>query len=177
MRIRSALPADARELALLGERLWRESYTGLIPALDLELYLAETFGLSQQAAELADPACTTLVIDVDGALLGYAWLRACGPEVEKAVFRFSKPLEVARFYVDRSLHGLGAAMSLMAAVLACATAGGHDGAWVQVWEQNPRAIRFYAKAGFMDIGETTFPVGDRMYRDRLMVHILAAHEV
>ena len=44
MVIRSALPADAQDLAILGERLWRETYTGLIPESNLELHLAETFG-------------------------------------------------------------------------------------------------------------------------------------
>ncbi len=169
MVIRVALPGDAQELALLGERLWRKTYGGLIPARDLESYLAEAFGLERQAAELVDPACRTLVIEADGHLLGYAWLRACAPELGKKALTCSKPLEVARFYVDSSLHGTGAAQSLMGAVLAHAASVGHDLLWLQVWEQNPRALRFYAKAGFMDAGETVFLVGSRSYRDRLLV--------
>ncbi len=174
MLIRTALPADAQNLALLGERLWRATYTGLIPETSLEPYLAATFGPVQQAGELADPACTTLVIEGGDTFLGYAWLRAGGPEVEDASCPFARPLEVARFYVDRSRHGTGAAQALMAAVFAYAAAAGHDGVWLQVWEQNPRAIRFYAKAGFMDAGGTTFHVGDQAYRDRLLVHALTA---
>jgi GNAT superfamily N-acetyltransferase len=169
MRIRPALPADAQDLAVLGARLWRETYEGLIPSLNLEQYLAETFGPSQQAAELADPACRTLVLAEGGALLGYAWLRAKAPEVE---IPFENPLEVGRFYVDRSLHGTGAARSLMAAVLAHTATAGHDGVWLQVWEANPRALRFYAKAGFTDEGETVFLVGSLSYRDRLLTHRL-----
>jgi ribosomal protein S18 acetylase RimI-like enzyme len=170
MRIRPALPDDAQALAALGERLWRETYTGLIPASNLELHLAETFGTRQQAAELADPACRTLLIERDGTLLGYVLLRARGPEEERTSFHFVKPLEVARFYVDASLHGQGAAQALMAAVLEQASAAGHDGVWLQVWEQNGRAIRFYAKAGFADAGEATFRVGEQVDRDRLLVH-------
>jgi ribosomal protein S18 acetylase RimI-like enzyme len=75
---------------------------------------------------------------------------------------------VARFYVERALHGTGAAQSLMAAVFAHAAAGDHDGVWLQVWEQNPRALRFYAKAGFADAGTTAFRVGEQVYRDRLL---------
>ena len=172
MRIRPALPDDAQALAALGERLWRETYTGLIPGSNLELHLAATFGPSRQAAELADPACRTLVIERAGALLGYALLRAGRPEQENPAFHFVKPLEVARFYVDASLHGHGAAQELMAAVLAHASAAGHDGVWLQVWEQNPRAIRFYVKVGFADAGEATFRVGEQVDRDRLLVHAL-----
>jgi ribosomal protein S18 acetylase RimI-like enzyme len=177
MAIRPALPDDAQDLALLGERLWRETYTGLIPQSNLELHLAETFGLSQQAAELADPASTTLVIEASGALRGYALLRACGPERETTSHRFVKPLEVSRFYIDASLHGTGAAQSLMAAVLDHAASAGHDGIWLQVWEQNPRAIRFYAKAGFIDVGEASFRIGEQVDRDRVLVHTLMTRPV
>ena len=177
MLIRPALPDEAQDLAVLGRRLWRETYAGLIPESNLELHLAETFGLPQQAAELADPAFRTLVIEEEGRLLGYALLRAHGPAGAFPSFHFVKPLEVARFYVDRALHGLGAAQGLMAAVLDHAAAAGHDGVWLQVWEQNPRAIRFYAKAGFIDAGEATYRIGKQVDRDRLLVHELMIRPV
>lgn len=170
MLIRPALSTEAQDLAVLGRRLWRETYTGLIPESNLAMHLADTFGTVQQAAELADPACRTLVLEHDGALLGYTLLRAGGPDPEPPAFHFVKPLEVARFYVDASLHGQGAAQALMAAVLEQASAAGHDGVWLQVWERNGRAIRFYAKAGFADAGEATFRVGEQVDRDRLLVH-------
>lgn len=171
MVIRPALPTDAPALASLGERLWRETYTGLIPSSNLELHLAETFGPAQQAAELADPACDVLLLDEGGSLLGYALLRAHESDLPAAPV-FQHPLEVARFYVDRTLHGTGAAQSLMAEVLTWAATRDHDGVWLQVWEQNPRAIRFYVKAGFQDAGEATFRIGEQVDRDRLLVHTL-----
>ncbi len=170
--IRPALPAEAQDLAVLGRRLWRETYAGMIPESNLALHLAATFGAEQQAAELADPSCQTLVIEDRGNLLGYALLRACHPEHENTAFHFVNPLEVARFYVDATQHGQGAAQQLMAAALDHATSAGHDGVWLQVWERNARAIRFYAKAGFTDAGEATFRVGEQVDRDRLLVHEL-----
>lgn len=172
MLIRPALSTEAQDLAILGERLWRATYTGLIPGSNLELHLAKTFGPRQQATELADLSCRTLVIEDRGHLLGYALLRACGPESRTTSFHFVKPLEVARFYVDATLHGQGAAQQLMAAALDHAAAAGHDGVWLQVWEQNPRAIRFYAKAGFTDAGGATYRIGNQVDRDRLLVHDL-----
>ncbi len=174
MRIRPATPADAPALVTLGERLWRDTYTGLIPASNLELHLAETFGLVQQTAELSDPANTTLILEQDGNPLGYALLRAFGPAAENPDCAFAKPLEVARFYVDQSLHGRGAAQFLMSAVLSHAATAGHDGVWLQVWEQNPRAIRFYAKEGFQDVGGASYRIGEQVDRDRLLVHTLMA---
>ncbi len=176
MRIRPALPVDAQALASLGRRLWRETYTGLIPTSNLELHLAETFGLAQQAAELADPLSTMLVLEGSGHLGGYALLRARGPERERSL-AFARPLEVVRFYVDRPLHGTGAAQALMTAVLAHAVAAGHDGLWLQVWEQNPRALRFYAKAGFTDAGGASYRIGNQVDRDRLLVHALLVQSI
>ena len=169
MPLRPALPTDASALAALGERLWRETYTGLIPQSNLELHLAETFGPSQQARELADPACRALLLEVEGVPMGYALLRAHAPAWVADLTRFRRPLEIARFYVDRTLHGTGAAQTLMAGLLAEVAEAGHDGAWLQVWEKNPRAIRFYGKAGFCDAGEATFRIGHQVDRDRLMV--------
>ena len=152
MQIRPATPADAQVLADLGERLWRETYTGLIPQSNLELPLAGPFGLDLTLGDLRRKAATPLV-------------------------PFERPLEVVRFYVDRTLHGHGAAQALMAEVLARAEAAGHDGVWLQVWEQNPRAIRFYAKAGFIDAGDATYRIGEQVDRDRLLVHTLMAREL
>ncbi len=173
MVIRPALPTEAPALARLGERLWRATYAGLIPASNIDLHLAKTFGPTQQAAELADPLSVTLVIDEAGSLLGYAYLKPRAPEAAVPTLPFLSPLEVVRFYVDPSLHGTGGAQALMAGVLAWAAATGRDGVWLQVWEQNSRAIRFYAKAGFQDAGEATFRIGDQVDRDRLLVHALA----
>ena len=177
MPIRTGLPTDAQDLAILGERLWRETYSGLIPESNLAMHLAGTFGLRQQSDELADPACRTLVIEEGGALLGYALLRVGRPESATTPFHFQNPLEVARFYIDASLHGTGAAQELMAAVLEQGAAEGHDGLWLQVWEQNPRAIRFYAKAGFLDAGGASFRIGEQVDRDRLLVHALMARGI
>jgi GNAT superfamily N-acetyltransferase len=170
MLIRHALPADAHAFAALAERLWRGTYTDLIPAPDLEAHLEEAFGPAQQAAELADSAWRTLLLEGGGELLGYAQLRTHGPVPGTPSMAFTKPLEIARFYLAPATHGTGAARELMEAVLAEAADAGHDGAWLQVWERNARARRFYAKLGFTPVGTTDFRVGSRVYHDLVLVH-------
>jgi ribosomal protein S18 acetylase RimI-like enzyme len=177
MRIRPALLEDVVALATLERRLWRETYLGLIPDANLERHLSKTFGTTQQAQELADPACVTLLISEGDVLLGYALLRAHGPERDGVRLPFKRPVEVARFYLDRSVHGQGAAQRLLAEVLLRAGADGQDGLWLQVWEQNLRAIRFYAKAGFTDVGGATFRVVEQVDRDRVLAHALMAREL
>ena len=169
MLIRHALPADADAFAALAERLWRSTYADLIPAPDLEAHLAEAFGPPQQAAELAHADCRTLLLEGGGNLLGYALLHAHGPVPGTSTTLFSKPLEIARFYLDPTVHGTGAARELMEAIFAEAATAGHDGVWLQVWEHNPRARRFYTKVGFTPVGTTVFQVGTREYHDLVLV--------
>jgi len=40
--------------------------------------------------------------------------------------------------------------------------------WLGVWERNPRAIAFYGKCGFVDVGHHAFVVGTEEQTDRVM---------
>jgi ribosomal protein S18 acetylase RimI-like enzyme len=41
--------------------------------------------------------------------------------------------------------------------------------WLGVWEHNARALRFYAKCGFVDVGSHDFVLGTDRQTDRVMV--------
>lgn len=43
-----------------------------------------------------------------------------------------------------------------------------DPVWLGVWEHNPRAISFYRKLGFTEVGEHIFQVGSDPQRDIIM---------
>jgi ribosomal protein S18 acetylase RimI-like enzyme len=45
--------------------------------------------------------------------------------------------------------------------------------WLAVWERNPRAIAFYEKFGFRDVGRQDFRLGSDLQTDRVMVADLA----
>ena len=60
----------------------------------------------------------------------------------------------------------------MEASLHDAAKRGADGVWLGVWENNPRAIRFYAKWGIVEVGEHIFHVGSDAQRDILMSRAL-----
>ena len=77
--------------------------------------------------------------------------------------------ELHRFYVDRPSQGTGVAQRLMAAVQDAARAAGARHLWLGVWEHNPRAIRFYAKRGFVDVGSHDFVLGADRQTDRVML--------
>ena len=49
-----------------------------------------------------------------------------------------------------------------------AVAAGCDVIWLGVWEHNPRAIAFYHKWGFKQVGTQTFHLGDDLQTDWVM---------
>jgi ribosomal protein S18 acetylase RimI-like enzyme len=77
-----------------------------------------------------------------------------------------------RFYVDPIRHGHGIAQTLMDAVLTTARADAAHTIWLGVWERNPRAIAFYRKCGFEDVGSHPFLVGTDLQTDRVMTRAL-----
>ena len=165
MAIHPALPSEAPALSALGARLFRETYAGQIPDGEIESYVTNAFQPEAQAAEISHPGGTVLAATGEAGMVAYAQLR---PTPCPCPLPFPEPLEVARFYLDTQRHGTGLAAELMTACRTWAAAHGHGGLWLQVWEDNPRAIRFYEKQGFQELGETTFQVGTIVYRDRVL---------
>jgi ribosomal protein S18 acetylase RimI-like enzyme len=78
------------------------------------------------------------------------------------------PVELVRFYVVRDWHGRGVAQRLMDACVAEARRRGGRTLWLAVWQENPRAIAFYRKAGFRLAGTTTFRLGSQVQDDDVM---------
>ena len=156
MIVRRATASDAAALAELGARTFIDAFGAQNRAEDMEAYVKATYGVEQQLREIDDP----LVVEEDGALIAFAQLsRSDSPHGD---------VELGRFYVDRNLHGRGIAQALMDAVLAAARHLGARKLWLGVWEHNPRAIRFYEKCGFVDVGSHPFQIGTDVQTDRIM---------
>ena len=167
--IRRATPADAAMLATFGERTFRDAFAAANRAEDIESYVAATYSLERQQADLADPGRATLVAESGGVPAAYAQLRA-GPAPD--CVDGPAPIELLRFYVDRSWHGRGVASALMDAVVSMARTAGAATLWLGVWERNPRAIAFYEKCGFLDVGTQPFVLGTDRQTDRIMARAL-----
>ena len=163
--IRPARPGDTAALAEFGERTFRAAFEADNRPENIDAYVGETYAPARVGAGLADAARFTLVAEAGGALAGYAQLREGAPP---ACVTGPAPIELLRFYVDPAWHGRGLAQALMDAVIAAAAARGAETLWLGVWERNPRAIAFYGKCGFRDVGSQEFVLGTERQTDRLM---------
>jgi ribosomal protein S18 acetylase RimI-like enzyme len=128
-------------------------------------HLALAYGEEQQGRELRDPSVISLICEIGGEPAGYAMVRRHpAPPCVSGV----EPVELWRFYVDSPYHGRGVAQRLMRAVGDAARELGGEELWLGVWEHNPRAIAFYRKCGFRDVGAQEFWVGSDRQIDRVM---------
>ena len=163
--IRRARIEDAELLAELGAQTFAETFTEDNTPEDMAAYLAASFSLEKLRAELTDPLSIFFVAEVDGHAAGYAKLHS-GKALEGV--EAQKPIELVRLYVSRKWLGRGVGQALMRRCLGVARGSGFQTIWLGVWERNSRAIAFYRKWNFGEVGEHIFQLGSDPQRDILM---------
>ena len=164
-KIRKARTVDALELSQLAERTFRATFEESNTPENMNLHCISRYSESIQSDEIADPNMTTLVSEHEGKLIGYAQLR--WKNLPKFITA-SHPVEIQRLYVDEYWHGKGIAKDIMDSCFVHILERGSDVVWLGVWEHNPRAITFYKKFGFTEVGEHIFQLGDDKQRDIVM---------
>lgn len=167
--VRRAQSSDAAALSRLAEQTFRETFGAQNTVSDMELHCRETYSPAIQAREIADPARATLVSVEGEELIGLAQMR--WPHAPAGVTA-KNPGEIQRLYVAQGWHGRGVAHELMHACLEELAGRGCDVAWLGVWERNPRAISFYRKFGFVEVGEHVFTLGNDPQRDLVLARSL-----
>lgn len=166
LTVRLATPADAAALADLGRRAFVAKFGHLYRPEDLAAFLDGSHTEQKLHAELADPGMVTAVVE-DGPrrLLAFCklLLESSLPRVTDA----ARPLELKQLYGDPDVLGQGLGARLMDWALDEARRRGADEVQLSVWSENPGAQRFYARYGFVKVGEVDFMVGQQRDEDWL----------
>jgi len=163
--IRPASPADVERLCAVAARTFRETYRPISDPGEVEDYVRGAFTPEAVGAWLREPDAHTLLALVGSEAVGYARVRrgatpagVDGPE----------PVELVRLYVDASMHGRGVGAALMRACMESARALGARTIWLGAYEENRRALAFYADWGFVPAGTRAFEFGGRIYADPVL---------
>lgn len=165
LSIRYAGIEDAPLLAELGAQTFAETFIEDATPEDMAAYLAAAFSLEKLTAELSDPLAIFFIAEVDGHAAGYAKLHS-GKALEGV--EGQQPIELVRLYVSRKWLGRGVGQALMERCVSEAREKGFQVIWLGVWEHNSRAIAFYRKWNFREVGEHIFQLGSDPQRDLLM---------
>jgi ribosomal protein S18 acetylase RimI-like enzyme len=166
--IRRAATGDEHALGAIGMATFLESFVRDIPGADLikHCYTQHSVEAYRGFLNGDDPryACWLAEYKATGAPIGYAV--TCPPDMPVEVG--AKDIELKRIYVFSSFHGSGAGKRLNDAVDTHARAMKAPRLLLGTYEENRRAIAFYAREGYAQIGTRQFQVGDKLFDDIVM---------
>jgi diamine N-acetyltransferase len=154
--IRPAFPTDAPLLAQLGRSMVIEPHWPAYKTENLATYVGETLHVQRLAAELADPANTFLIAEIDGQPGGFVKLSATPPP---ASVQTPSPVEMAQLYLEPRWMRRGIGSRLMINALARAAYQGYATCWLSVGEGNKQAIKFFLSWDFRQLGAETLQGG------------------
>jgi ribosomal protein S18 acetylase RimI-like enzyme len=143
--IRKAEPADAEAIAEVHRQAWQGAYSGIIPHRALGAMLGRRGG--EWWANAVRRAASILVLDVDGAVAGYATV---GRNRSRDL---PQQGEIYELYIKPEYQGVGFGTRLFAAARQKLKSHGLKGLVVWALEENSGALAFYAGAGGRDVAE------------------------
>jgi ribosomal protein S18 acetylase RimI-like enzyme len=170
--IRPASRLDLAALQAIGRKTFVETFAEGNSAENLAAYLEEGFSEDKLGAELRNDNSQFYFALQKEDVIGYLKVNWGDAQSEN---QDPNSLEIERIYVLQQYHGTQVGALLYQQALSIAQARKAPYIWLGVWEENPRAIRFYQKQGFVEFGEHIFQLGDDAQRDVLMkLDILSA---
>ncbi len=172
--IREARSADVPALVALAALTFPLACPPGTGEMDIAAHLGAHLGPNNFAGFVADPCAAVLVARERGALLAYSVLLAVPPSdgAVAAVLTTPPAIELSKFYVHPGHHGSGTARLLMDGSINRARDDGGRSVWLGVNNENARAVRFYGKCGFREVGTKTFRLGSRVEHDFVMALVI-----
>jgi ribosomal protein S18 acetylase RimI-like enzyme len=162
--LRECTPADAPTLAIISAATLLEAFAGLVPGDALLAHCAKNHIPSAYLSYLEKPETRIWLAEVSpgAAPIGYAMLTT--PDFPPELIH-TGDLELRRIYLFSKFHGTGAGRSMMELAIASARNQRATRLLLGVHPDNQRAIAFYRKNGFVQIGTRTFHVGASTFED------------
>ncbi|MEY4926385.1 MAG: hypothetical protein RI894_821 [Bacteroidota bacterium] len=165
--IRLATPNDAEALSAVMRQTFWDTYHTFNTLSDMTSYMKKSYSIAQQTAEINDVSIANIILENGGEIVAFAQILE-KPADKPQIIPLNSAM-LARFYLTEALKGKGFAAELLEACLAETAKRGYNYLWLTVWQNNPRAIRFYEKQGFETIGTTVFTLGSDEQTDWLML--------
>ncbi|VAW02706.1 hypothetical protein MNBD_ALPHA04-2185 [hydrothermal vent metagenome] len=162
-KIRKADDADAERLALIGAATFLESFAGILDGDAIVEHCKAQHDARTYHGYLANGGSAWLAeISDGGAPVGLSLLTK--PDIPGGAADGSD-LELKRIYAFSRFHGGGLGAALLEPVIEAARLAGAKRLLLGVYAENARAIGFYGKHGFAQIGDRNFQIGHKTYYD------------
>jgi diamine N-acetyltransferase len=167
--ISQASLTDLESIQQIGRETFFETFAESNTEADMKKYLDENFSSNKISSELSNPDSYFFIVWEGKRPIGYLKLNTGSAQTE---IRNDVSLEIERIYVKRDYHGKKVGQMLYEKALELAVQMKKEYIWLGVWEENPKAIRFYEKNGFVTFDKHFFKVGEDLQTDILMKKVL-----
>lgn len=165
IRIRDAGLADIDKLQSIGRQTFFETFSAGNSAENMEQYLRDGFSIEKLLEELTNPMTKFYFAEEDNQVIGYLKVNMGTAQTE---LQDNNALEIERIYVLKAYHGKQVGQLLYEKAIEIARSMQVHYVWLGVWEENPRAIRFYEKNGFVAFDKHVFTLGEDEQTDIMM---------
>jgi len=163
INIKQATIKDTEVLALLGRQTWAESHGHYIADKNkLQNYLNENFSVSKTRQNINNSKNIFYIMYVDDFPVGYTKIIA-NEKQENVISQNTCQLE--RIFILNEFIPLKIGKQLLTYTEERAKALKFDMMWLSVYIKNPRAIRFYEKNEFENVGSKNFMVNGKSYEN------------
>jgi ribosomal protein S18 acetylase RimI-like enzyme len=156
---------DLAILQKIGMETFYESFSSVNTEENMTQYLAEAYSLEKLTNELNNPHSSFYFAVVNDKIIGYLKINFGQSQTE---LKQDNALEIERIYVLQEYHGKKIGQLLFEKAMELAHEKNADYVWLGVWEENPRAINFYKKNGFVEFDKHIFKLGDDEQTDIMM---------
>ena len=165
MNIRTAKISDLNILKEIGKRTFIETFASENSSKNMTEYLESAFTTEKLMSELTNMNSEFYFAEMEGEVVGYLKVNFNDSQTELKV---SNALEIERIYVLKEYHSKKVGQLLYDKAIEIAKNKNLKNVWLGVWEQNPRAIRFYEKNGFKVFDKHIFKLGEDEQTDIMM---------
>ena len=165
IEITKATINDVELLQKIGKETFYETFSAGNTEENMKQYLHDGFTIEKLTAELNDRNSEFYFATLNSNVVGYLKLNFGQSQTE---LKDDKALEIERIYVLKEFHGKKVGQILYEKAMQIARQKKADYVWLGVWEENPRAINFYKKNGFVEFDKHIFKLGDDEQTDIMM---------
>ncbi|MEL4309091.1 GNAT family N-acetyltransferase [Joostella sp. CR20] len=165
MEIRKANVQDVEKLKEIGKLTFAETFSSENSEENMNEYLENGFSTKKLTAELTDQNAEFYFAELNEKTIGYLKVNVGQSQTE---IKDKNALEIERIYVLKEFHGKKVGQILYDKAIELAKEKNVKYVWLGVWEQNPRAIRFYEKNGFKAFDKHIFKLGNDEQTDIMM---------
>lgn len=161
IQIKTATQNDAQFISLLGRITFTETFGSLFKdAENLSNYLAKTFSIEKISQSISKSNNIFWLALVDELPVGYAKLKVNSP----SEFYLDKEIsQLQKIYVLKDFLSMKVGKRLQGAMIEKVKELKRNAIWLSVLHSNERAIRFYQKSDFFEIGKHDFQIGSQTF--------------